>query len=376
MSGGLVVLTFCTMAAGVQFESPASAELCGRCHRSIHEAWNRSGHAQATTSRLFQDALALAEADSGAAARKTCLRCHAPVAVLTRDLALRNKVSWEGVTCDYCHSIQNVALSSPNAVARVQFSSVKSGPLKDAASTAHGTSFSAVHTSSMACVSCHEYRNELGFAVLTTYSEWKNSRAAQEGLQCQSCHMYRVEGQVVDPKLNRISGARVNLHQMPGSHTLAQLTRTIRANLSAAWEGERLRVVVDVVNQTAGHYVPTGSPLRQLVLQVKTDSFDGQRFQQERVYRRTVGDAAGAPLEREHLALLKAARVLSDTRLAPAEKRTEEFSFPIPAAVATQVTVTFWYVHSPAPRTGARERITFLSLSRLVHPARSEKRTP
>src|ERR1039458_3507520 len=41
-------------------ESPASAEVCGRCHRAIHESWKASTHSQAMESRLFQDVLAMA----------------------------------------------------------------------------------------------------------------------------------------------------------------------------------------------------------------------------------------------------------------------------------------------------------------------------
>ena len=50
-----------------------------------------SSHAHAMDSRLFQDVLEMAESEYGAAARKTCLGCHAPVAVQTGDLALRRK---------------------------------------------------------------------------------------------------------------------------------------------------------------------------------------------------------------------------------------------------------------------------------------------
>ena len=44
---------------------PASAELCGRCHRGIQEAWKTSSHAHAMESSLFQDVLQLAEGDFG-----------------------------------------------------------------------------------------------------------------------------------------------------------------------------------------------------------------------------------------------------------------------------------------------------------------------
>src|SRR5512133_1466600 len=178
----------CGPALALGLDPASSAELCGNCHRAIQEAWKRSSHSQSMESRLFQDALAMAESDFGAGARKTCLGCHAPVAARIGDLALVKKVSWEGVTCDFCHSVREVEMNTGNPKASVQFSLVKTGPLKDSVSTGHGTEFSAAHTSSRICAPCHEYRNTGGFQVRSTYAEWKGSRYAKEGRECQSCH--------------------------------------------------------------------------------------------------------------------------------------------------------------------------------------------
>ncbi len=360
----LVALGTGPVLAGL--EPASSAELCGRCHRSIHEAWKASSHAQAMESRLFQDVLEMAETDSGPAARKVCLECHSPVGARTGDLALTRKVSWEGVTCDFCHSITDVSTRGPNAKAAVAFSLTKTGPLKDSESTGHATAFSPVHTSSVLCATCHEYRNASGFAVLTTYSEFRDSPYAKQGMECQSCHMSRVAGQVVDPKIKRSAVARINLHQMPGSHSLEQLTSTLKAHLNTQHSGDQLEVSVEVSNKTAGHYLPTGSPLRRLVLEVRADSYGGQHFREERVYMRQVADKDGSALMREDFAFLKGAKVLSDTRLAPGENRLESFRFAIPAGTQTQVTATFRYCYSPMARTESQKQITFLTLNRLV----------
>ena len=147
--------------------SPASAEVCGRCHRAIHESWKASTHAQAMESRLFQDVLGMAEADFGPAGRMVCLSCHSPIAAQIGDVGLARKVSWEGVTCDYCHSIREVSFDGRNPKAVLNFGAVKTGPLSDAVSKAHQTAYSAVHTSSALCAVCHEYKNAAGFPVLT-----------------------------------------------------------------------------------------------------------------------------------------------------------------------------------------------------------------
>jgi hypothetical protein len=352
--------------AAQPLDEPASAETCGRCHRAIDEAWKSSVHAQAMESRLFQDALDLTSTEYGADSRKVCLECHSPVAVKLGDFQLRRKVSWEGVTCDYCHSVREVTFGGPNPVAKVEFSQVKSGPLQDVTSSAHQTVYSPVHISSAICAPCHEYRNALGFPVLTTYSEWKNSKYAKEGRACQSCHMYRVAGEVVDPLIQRVSLAKINLHQMPGSHSISQLASTVKAQLATERRADGLHVFVDVANVAAGHYVPTGSPLRQIVLEVRADGYGGQHFREQRVYRRAVADRQGKEIDREPTAFLRAASVLSDTRLAPGEKRRESFTFAIPAGTQAQVSATFWYYYSPLARTEAQKRVTFLALESLV----------
>src|SRR5690242_9034717 len=112
---GLACLLLCTsLAQGVDLHPLSSAQVCGRCHRAIVDAWKQSAHSQAMESELFQDALDNAESDFGASTRKTCLACHSPTAAQNDDLSLQKKISWEGVTCDYCHSIRSVSIEKPN----------------------------------------------------------------------------------------------------------------------------------------------------------------------------------------------------------------------------------------------------------------------
>ncbi len=364
----LLSLLLCAtaLASASEGETPRSAEYCGDCHRAIEAGWKQSAHSHAVESRLFQDALKYAEADFGSQARRVCLGCHSPTAVETGDLALVRKVSWEGITCDYCHSIRNVTLNGPNPKALVEYTGVKSGPWKDVQSPAHGTVYSPVHTSALICVTCHEYRNSQGFEVLTTYTEWKDGPYAAKNEDCQSCHMYRVEGDVVDPRVKRTAEVGINLHQMPGSHSLDQLNKAIRANLSTAHKGGELRVEVSVTNQGAGHMVPTGSPLRKLILEVRANPFKGPTQHAERVFQRVVADASGKVLDREDLAFVKAAKVLSDTRLAPGETKKETFTFKVPQGVRSQVEADFLYYYSPMATTRAQQEVKFLSLRRFV----------
>ena len=364
----LLVFMFMFIPSSVSAASqgPQSAEYCGSCHRAIEQGWKESVHSQAMESRLFQDALQMADSDFGAHARSICLGCHSPTVAATGDLSLGLKVSWEGITCDYCHSIRSVSTAGPNPKAVVAYNNVMEGPWKGVTSPAHGTAYSALHTSSLLCATCHEYRNSLGFPVLTTYTEWQKGPYRAEHKGCQSCHMYRVEGAVVDPRVKKTPDQGINLHQMPGSHSLTQLNRAIRGQLSVTHEGGQLHVEVDVTNQGAGHMVPTGSPLRKLILQVNAVPFSGQAFHERRVFTRVVADQQGKILNVEDRVFIKAAKVVSDTRLAPGETRKEFFTFNVPQGVSSTVEADFIYYYSPMATTQAQQEVRFLSFRRFV----------
>jgi hypothetical protein len=345
---------------------PSSAEFCGDCHRAIEAGWKQSAHSQAVESRLFLDAMKLAEADYGASARKTCLGCHSPIAVWSGDMTLVKKVSWEGITCDYCHSIRDVTLSGPNPQATVDYSLVKSGPWKEVSSPAHGAVFSAVHTSALICATCHDYRNSLGFPVLTTYTEWSKSAYGAANKTCQSCHMYQVQGNVVDPRVQRTAQASINLHQIPGSHSMEQLEKALHAELFTTHEGGRLQIVVEVTNRGAGHFVPTGSPMRQLILEVRADPYGGASMSDRRIFRRTVVDAKGAVIAVEPQAFIRGAKEISDTRIPPGATRKETFIFRVPQGTRSEVEANFIYYYSPMATTEAQQQVKFLSMRRLV----------
>jgi hypothetical protein len=344
--------------------APASAELCGQCHRAIYEAWSTSAHATAMTSPVFLDAKDSAEQESGVAARVICLGCHAPMAGQFNDLELTRKVSWEGVTCDWCHSMREVKDDGRNLRAVVQFGGVKSGPSKDSISPAHATRHSSIHTSARLCASCHEYKNALGFPVVTTYSEWKESPSGKGDLECQQCHMEVVKGDVVDPRVRRESSHLVNLHAMPGSHSVSQLNRALTAKLTATRHGEAVDVTVKVKNEGAGHFLPTGSPMRQLILEVRAAAAGVTTGTARRTYTRVLADVNGAVIDKEYVAFIEAAKVISDTRLAPDETRSETFSLAMPSDKSGRVDAIFYYFHPATSGPEKSDRIKFLELSK------------
>jgi len=351
-------------STAAKLPTPASAELCGRCHRAIHDSWATSAHATAMTSPAFLDAEYAAEEQFGIEARKVCLGCHAPMAGLLNDLELSRKVSWEGITCDYCHSIREVAAAGPNHKSVVQFGPVKSGPSKTSVSPAHGTAYSSVHTSALLCAVCHEHKNRLGFPIVTTYSEWKDSPSGKGDVECQQCHMELVRGSVVEPRVRRESSHLVNLHAMPGSHSVSQLNKALTARLTASRNGQNVDVSVKVKNEGAGHFLPTGSPMRQMILEVRVTSAGIVTGTEKRDYTRVLADAEGNVIQKEYVAFMNAAKVVSDTRLAPDETRTESFSFKVPAGQTARVDAIFYYFHPATADPDKSGRIKFLELSK------------
>jgi hypothetical protein len=318
--------------------------------------------------RVFQDALELAMKDFGSSAQQACLKCHSPLGVHLGDFALEKKVSWEGVTCDYCHSVRSVDFDSENPKASVQFSLVKTGPMREASAVGHETAYSEVHTSSLICAPCHEYRNAKGYPVLETYSEWRASRYGRENVGCQTCHMGVVEADLVRTGLATSEG-QVNLHEMPGGHSLKQLNKALQMRLDTSRSDDRLNLTVTVINGGGGHYVPTGSAMRKVVLNVKADPQGrGEGFDERRVFHRVVADEQGRPISHEHLLFFEGAKVLSDTRLAPEEERVESFSFAIPKTrpVRLEATLTYYYSHSSTEAARVQEELIFRSIKRFV----------
>lgn len=343
-----------------------SAEVCGRCHRDILAAWKSSLHSKSIEDRLFQDSLEETKSRFGEGVGKRCLGCHAPVMAYSGDRAFQDKVTWEGVTCDFCHSIVQVDMQNAARPYRLHVGFTKFGPLKDTSSRAHGVSFSNLHTNPIVCAGCHDSRNENGLMVLSSYSEWQESSFAADRSSCLNCHMPRVKGRTVDAKVRHSEGA-VNLHEMPGGHSVDQLNKALLARLTAQREDGQLHVKLFLRNRGAGHMVPTGSPLRKLVVAVQVSTAGGPDLTVERAYQRVIVDKDGNTLADEPGIWVRGARVASDNRLKPNEERVENFSFPVPPAQGARIQARFWYHYSPMdkPDTG---KSSFLTLPAIVGP--------
>ncbi len=316
-----------------------SAERCGECHTDIYRVWTSSLHAASFTNETFQ--ASLRELTNGKEALSSvCMGCHAPVTA--------TDVAREGVTCDYCHSIQNVDVKTRPIQAVLSVGKTKFGPVSNAHSTGHEVAVSPLHAESAICSGCHEYQNPAGLQVLGTFSEWQASDMGAAGMTCQRCHMPLTGMKVVDPRVKREPASFVNLHKMPGAHSKDQLSKALEFQIvEVRREGVDLHIRVMVRNHGAGHNVPTGMPTRAIVLTAETTGNRSGVQRQMRTYGTSVVDAAGRRLEHDSQIMISGAKLATDTRLRPSEQRREDFTFRIAADENVDINITLTYRYSP-----------------------------
>lgn len=362
----LIGVTPFLAAADATSQTIETADACGQCHRDIYTTWKSSAHSRSLEDPVFLDAYRATTAREGEQTSRLCLACHAPIVKVNGDYALEQKATWEGVSCDVCHSIVSVDLEAEPPGLELEVGDVKRGPIRDAKSTHHQVVFSELHTTSLACAGCHEFTNAEGTPLLTTYSEWKQSGAAQEGKTCQTCHMGRTAGDVVDPRIARVGEAEINLHEVPGGHSIQQLHKAFRVVIDPIRESEALSVEVRIINRGAGHAVPTGMPGRRVTLSVNARAYSGERFEEKRTYGKLFLDRDGNRIVRDSGYFAPGVQLESDSRIQPDETRIERFRFAIPAEATVDLHVQLHYEHAPMGTEEGRTYLTFLSERRFL----------
>jgi hypothetical protein len=199
---------------------------------------------------------------------------------------------------------------------------------------------------------------------MSTYDEWASGPYAEEGVQCQDCHMVLSEGKVVSADVKE-SASEIHLHDL--IHDTNQLRSAIDVRVLAAERtAHGLNVEVEVENVGSGHMVPTGMPSREVVLKVAVE-VGADVSTKKRRYRKVVADERGRPLKRDFEILLRGARILTDNRIAPREKRREGFRFEVPQTGSVKVTATVSYVYSPMVLDQRQLNIKLSESEKVVH---------
>lgn len=324
------------LAAPVNF---TPGEQCKKCHPDIYRNWSLSLHANSLKDPIFEAAYYKALANLGEDARKYCISCHSPTTRQSRDYFLKQKISQEGVTCDYCHRITAVDLGTPQPELTLARGNTQYGSIKEPVpTTAHLSQYSELFQKAEYCAACHELKSPAGGPVLETYSEWKAGPYSRDNIYCQNCHLARVEG--TEEKASEESGKKeVKLysdHLVLGGHSEMRLTKAATLATRAQVKDNKVTVICLVTNKESGHKIPTGAPMRRIILEVTLISKDGKEIAKKSVvYQKVLVDATGKVLTDPAEMFLTSARVATDNRIAPKEQREERFEFDLPKGVDT-----------------------------------------
>jgi hypothetical protein len=239
-----------------------------------------------------------------------------------------------GNHCDVCHKVRDIDLTKPAGVAGrliiqrpretvtgepgAKLRQVMFGPLWDVPNEFMGGSYQPKFSQAVFCAGCHEQMQEAlvpgasvdparfpaGLPTHSTYSEWSESAWAATGAQCQHCHMPPNDKLVntVDTTQADKSSITFGFPRPPEqirSHVfrgpLAGPSRLLDVALGL-WLGTEivngdLAVSVKLSNQGAGHALPTGEPMRSLLLVVNATAC-GERLTLKE--GQTIDDVGGA----------------------------------------------------------------------------------
>jgi hypothetical protein len=292
-------------------EASLHPEACGSCHPAQLADWRSSLHAVATGPGVAGQLVEMLERDPRAALG--CLTCHAPLAeqaplVIDGGEARPNPahdatLSAQGIPCAACHVRGHERFGPPR-----RDGSLASKAPRDTLPH-HGVTRTPAFLRSEFCRGCHQFEPD-GYALNgklleNTFNEWKASRFAREGVQCQDCHM---------PDRR---------HQWRGIHdrdmVRSGLAITAKAGAARYRPGDVAIVTLRVTSTRVGHAFPTYVTPR-VVLSAELVDDAGQPVAGSR-QEQIVGREIALDLSRE----------VFDTRLRPGQSATLAYRVKVSA---------------------------------------------
>lgn len=249
-----------------------------------------------------------------------CADCHAPGiggVAGGRSLHEATGTAFEnGNHCDVCHHIRDVDLGKAPGVGGAlliqrprehvndspgsQLVQIMYGPTIDVPNSFMGGSFQPKFATSELCGGCHQQNQEAmlpgasldpvrwpdGLPTHSTYEEWAASSYNTPGTQCQFCHMpYDDTGLVNSVDVTDASNASITFGYVRKSEELHKhlfrgplqgsprlIDKTVTVGISGAASAGQLGVTVKIKNVNVGHAVPSGEPMRSLLVRVHADA--------------------------------------------------------------------------------------------------------
>jgi hypothetical protein len=253
-----------------------------------------------------------------------CAACHAPAIngeLVGRDLLEAEGHAFEyGVSCDVCHRVDRVDVDgAPGVAGRLVLTRPREtgsvtlgaggklpltfGPSHDSPNPRMGGVQRDHFRDGSLCVGCHDYRHgplvagtaldatrwpDGTLPIQSTYSEWE-AGPYRETVKCNGCHMPPDAGAANGGDLQAFPSAEVGVqggwyrpagsvrrHSWTGPRDPEGRLLKLAAGLqiaSAVADGT-LTAQITVKNVGAGHALPTGEPMRHLVLLVEATCDD------------------------------------------------------------------------------------------------------
>jgi len=221
---------------------------CGLCHPQQYQDWQQSQHSRSMGPGVYGQMLAMEQSDP--ASYTVCTTCHAPLSeqlprlkqgdTYSPNATFDARLRQAGLVCAACHVRQHQRFGPPRRP--------ESRPPPVGAVLPHdGFTETVAFQRAEFCKSCHQFKPDdfalNGKLIENTYVEWLQSPYAQEGVQCQHCHMperRHLWRGIHDPDMVRQA-----------------MTVTITPEHPSYTPGSLMPVVITVTNSGAGHYFPT-----------------------------------------------------------------------------------------------------------------------
>ncbi len=295
-----------------------SSEQCGVCHQQHYKEWKYSTHSHAWTDLQFQAEIKKESSPF------MCINCHIPLQnqqeyiveglidgdiykpIKKRNPKFDKDLQKEGVNCASCH-VRNNTIIGPTGTSRAPHKTVKD----------------ATFLSENLCISCHN-----AVAVITptlactfeTGDEWKSGPYYGEK-NCISCHMESVNREIVagfgkkPSRLHYFAGSGIPKLDTAETKALSGLCiypSTLKKTYSIK---ESIIFNLKVINEFAGHKLPTGDPER----------FYNISF----ILKNEVDKVVSTKTERigEQWEWYPEAKKIADNNLLPKEERIFTFSY-------------------------------------------------
>ena len=195
---------------------------------------------------LFALMFGKAKAAVGDKVEKGCRKCHNPMWQPDTDTQV---ASAEGVTCVVCHEVTDDHPKSTLASGEAAAFDSKRAP--DGAAQA-------------LCLSCHAVRKTgKGIDICVTGAENQHAGDAM----CVNCHMPLSDG----PPSMGSKATQHRAHTVPGGHVASWVAGA--AELSLEVDAVANEIVATIKPGALGHSLPTGNPMRHIILDlVATDA--------------------------------------------------------------------------------------------------------